>query len=48
MSLPCSRFSETSFSIFGRQYQGNALIEPKQSLGVPDGLSANRNVIHKR
>jgi len=26
---------------FGRQYQGNALIEPKQGLGVPDGLSAN-------
>jgi hypothetical protein len=28
MSLPCSRLSETSFSILSRQYQCNAIIEP--------------------
>jgi len=37
MSLPCRRLSETSFSILGRQYQGNALIEAKRARGVPDG-----------
>lgn len=40
MSLLCSRLSETSLSILGRQYQGNALIEPIGLRGVPDGLSA--------
>src|SRR5215472_16184922 len=39
MSLLCSRLSETGLSILGRQYQGNALIEPIGLRGVPDGLS---------
>ena len=29
----CSRLSDTSFSILGRQYQGNASLSPNRGLG---------------
>ena len=44
MSLSCSRLSETSFRFPVGNIRANALIEPKQGLGVPDGLSANRKL----
>lgn len=45
MSLQCSRLSETSFSILGRQYQGNALIEPIGAKGCSGWFVGNSEVI---